>query len=88
MFLQLLLTLGFAILHVECQQAPTVKVTNGTYSGRHDGTFNQDIFLGMPFAQPPIGSQRFKLPLSLNSTWTGTRPATTFGFDCPSYFLV
>jgi carboxylesterase type B len=88
MLLQVLLTLGFAIFHVECQQPPTVKVTNGTYSGLHDSTFNQDIFLGIPFAQPPTSSQRFKLPLSLNSTWTGTRPATAFGFDCPAYLLV
>jgi triacylglycerol lipase len=68
------------------QSAPKVTVTNGTYAGIHSTTFNQDVFLGIPFAQPPSspGSLRFRRPLSLNSTWSGTRYATEFGYDCPS----
>jgi triacylglycerol lipase len=30
---------------------PTVTVKNGTYYGVHNPDFNQDFFLGMPFAK-------------------------------------
>lgn len=37
---------------------PTVTVRNGTYSGLYSQEWDQDFFLGLPFAQPPVGDLR------------------------------
>ena len=58
--------LSAAVLFVPCQSVPTVTVTNGTYSGLHSTAYNQDIFLGVPYAQSTGGQNRFK-SLSLNT---------------------
>lgn len=65
--------------------APTATVKNGTYTGLHSITYNQDYFLGVPFAQPPVGDLRFRVPQSLNSSWVGTRPAITYSAACVGY---
>lgn len=36
--------------------APVVTVKNGTYEGRYEPAYGTDYFLGMPFAQPPVGT--------------------------------
>lgn len=54
---------------------PTVSVKNGTYSGVHSTVYRQDFFLGIPYAKPPVNHLRFRNPQSLNTTWTGVRPA-------------
>lgn len=59
-------------------EAPTVKVKNGTYLGHHSVEYNQDFFLGVPYAQPPVGGLRFRDPVSLNRSWTDARPATNY----------
>jgi carboxylesterase type B len=66
---------------------PTVTVKNGTYAGYHNPSYNEDYFLGIPYAQPPVGDLRFRIPLSLNSSWTGTRNATQYGSECIGYGL-
>jgi para-nitrobenzyl esterase len=38
-------------------------------------------FLGIPYAQPPVGDLRWHEPLPAKS-WTGVREATTFGAPC------
>ncbi|MGA9585973.1 MAG: carboxylesterase family protein [Terracidiphilus sp.] len=38
-------------------------------------------FLGIPYAQPPIGDLRWREPLPAKP-WTGVRSATTFGAPC------
>lgn len=65
--------------------APTVNVLNGSYYGIHNSVYNQDFFLGIPFSQPPIGDLRFRLPQSLNSTWSGTKNATEYSPECVGY---
>jgi carboxylesterase type B len=35
--------------------APTAKTKNGTYEGFHVASYNQDLFLGIPYAQRPVG---------------------------------
>ncbi|KAK1637683.1 Carboxylesterase [Colletotrichum phormii] len=69
-----------------CQEAPQVQTRNGSYTGVHLPLLNQDYFLGMPFAQPPVqGPLRFSPPASLNTSWTGSRDATQFGNICHGY---
>jgi triacylglycerol lipase len=64
---------------------PIAKVRNGTYYGVHNSKFQQDFFLGVPFAQPPVGDLRLRRPASLNSSWTGQKNATQYGFACIGY---
>ncbi|OAG38359.1 hypothetical protein AYO21_07479 [Fonsecaea monophora] len=74
-----------ALIARQGSQAPTVKVKNGSYYGVYQSTYDQDLFLGMPFAQPPLGNLRFNLPQSLNTTWTTARNATQYGYECYGY---
>eukprot|EP00644_Phytophthora_capsici_P009783 jgi/Phyca11/577335/estExt2_Genewise1.C_PHYCAscaffold_1080005 len=64
---------------------PTVTVKNGSYYGVHQETYDQDLFLGMPYAQPPVGDLRFRIPQSLNSTWSEARNATEYSPECYGY---
>lgn len=61
-------------------EVPIASVQNGSYYGVHNSNYNQDFFLGIPFAQPPLGDLRFAIPKSLNSTWVGALPATNYAF--------
>ncbi|GAB7348751.1 hypothetical protein MBLNU459_g7483t2 [Dothideomycetes sp. NU459] len=65
--------------------SPTVNVKNGSYYGVHSSTYNQDFFLGIPFAQPPLEQLRFANPASLNWSWTGALPATNYAYECIGY---
>ncbi|KAI1375582.1 alpha/beta-hydrolase [Hypoxylon crocopeplum] len=66
---------------------PAVSVRNGTYEGLYLPAFDQDIFLGVPYAQDTGGANRFRIPQSLNETWDGTRPAKAYSPGCPDYHL-
>jgi hypothetical protein len=64
---------------------PTVTLKNGTYEGIHSDSYNQDFFLGIPFAQPPLGNLRLNLPASLNTSWKGVKKATEYYPECVGY---
>jgi len=64
---------------------PTVTVLNGTYEGVHLPQFDQDLFLGVPYAQNTGGQNRFRVPQALNETWTGVRSAKQYGHSCPDF---
>lgn len=66
-------------------RVPTVQLANGTYKGKHSKEFNHDLFLGMPYAQPPVGSLRFSSPKALDEAWKKPRNATEFGWMCIGY---
>ncbi|KJA16248.1 hypothetical protein HYPSUDRAFT_219571 [Hypholoma sublateritium FD-334 SS-4] len=59
---------------------PTVKLDNGTFTGITAGGVSQ--FLGIPFAQPPVGNLRLQLPQP-NLPYNDAFLATTFGPACP-----
>ncbi|KAI9051827.1 hypothetical protein LZ554_004089 [Drepanopeziza brunnea f. sp. 'monogermtubi'] len=65
--------------------APLVTVTNGTYAGRYVPEWQQDHFLGIPYATPPVGALRFARPKSLNTSFTGIRNTTAYGPSCYQY---
>ncbi|RSL74386.1 hypothetical protein CEP53_000280 [Fusarium sp. AF-6] len=65
--------------------APIVKLRNGSYYGVHNSAYDQDYFLGMPYAQPPLKDLRFRHPHYLNTTWDGLRNATEYQSKCYQY---
>ncbi|KAI9758761.1 MAG: hypothetical protein M4579_002864 [Chaenotheca gracillima] len=74
------------VLGASSASAPTAKILNGTYRGEYlGGDWDQDVFLGMPYAQPPVDSLRFKWPQSLNESFSGVRDATQYGYSCYQY---
>ncbi|KAI8630402.1 alpha/beta-hydrolase [Xylariaceae sp. FL1651] len=62
---------------------PVVRVLNGSYEGLHLPSYQQDIFLGMPYAQDTGKANRFRVPQALNTTWDGVRAAKGYGPACP-----
>lgn len=74
-----------AVHAVPTKSSPTVAVRNGTYTGVRSSTYNQDFFLGMPYAQQPVGNLRFTVPQSLNESWDGARDATQYSDICVGY---
>ncbi|GAW15396.1 hypothetical protein ANO14919_048050 [Xylariales sp. No.14919] len=62
---------------------PKATVKNGTINGRYlAGTWDQDLFLGIPYAQPPTGPLRFKSPQPLNDTYDTPLDASSYGYSC------
>ena len=57
---------------------PTAHITNGTVNGRHLSSFNQDLFLGVPFANAP----RLANPTPVNETWDSPFDASAYGATC------
>ena len=65
--------------------APRVTIKNGTLVGAHLPGYDQDLFLGVPFAQPPVGDLRFRNPQSINESWDGERTAQRLPPACVGY---
>lgn len=82
-----LLGLGLVAASVveDAKSAPTVRTLNGTYEGLRLPDWDQDAFLGMPFAQPPVGALRWRWPQSINTSFEGVRNATAYGHSCMQY---
>lgn len=64
---------------------PTASIKNGTVVGKHVPEWQQDHFLGIPFAQPPVGQLRFARPRSIEKTFDGPLDATQYGSSCYQY---
>lgn len=71
-----------AALEESLPRIPEVKTQNGTIQGIYNPEYHQDHFLGVPFAQPPVGELRFSHPKSLKSTWKRPYLAHSYGAFC------
>lgn len=78
-------SIAAAGLYTTGPNQPTVQTKNGSYSGLYQEVYDQDLFLGIPFAQPPLGDLRFNNPAPLNSSWDGPRSATAYSPQCIGY---
>ncbi|KAG8749507.1 hypothetical protein FRC12_013386 [Ceratobasidium sp. 428] len=84
--MQVLAYLAFAPALVLAASAPspTVSASSGiSYHGLRNTTVGQDYFLGVRFAQPPVGPLRFKAPVPwAPSAGTTVVNATRLGDSC------
>lgn len=64
---------------LRAESAPIVDTSYGRLEGKVEGTLN--VFLGVPYAAPPVGDLRWRSPAPLKH-WSGTRQATAFGPAC------
>ena len=64
----------------EVVEAPIVETKAGPVRGAVFGVIR--VFRGIPYAKPPVGSDRWKPPVE-PSGWSGLRDATEFTPDCP-----
>ncbi|MEO0469606.1 MAG: carboxylesterase family protein [Bacteroidota bacterium] len=55
-----------------------VKVENGVLEGNYDTRTGLQHYLGIPYAQPPVGNLRWVAPQPIGD-WTGIRAAKHFG---------
>ena len=58
-----------------------VRTSNGTITGRQDMTTQVDSFLGIPFAEPPVGDLRLRQAMPLQKPFD-TLDANRFGPAC------
>ncbi|KAG6337021.1 hypothetical protein ID866_2081 [Astraeus odoratus] len=63
------------------RDSPLVTFDYGSFQG-FASAFNTESFLGVPFAQPPVGNLRFNKPVP-PSPFTGVKNATWYGNACP-----
>jgi carboxylesterase type B len=71
-------------IHVSAS-SPVVTIKNGTVQGLHSTEWNQDFFLGIPYAQPPLADLRFTWPRSISTTFDRTLDASRYGYSCYQY---
>ena len=61
--------------------SPLISLPSGTFRGLTvNGT---DRWLGIPYAQPPVGALRFKTPLSISRPAEGVQDAFQYSYACP-----
>lgn len=69
----------------DASSTPTVSLKNGTVEGFHIPSYNQDAFLGIPFAEAPVGDRRFRTPHYLENGWESPFEAKTYPPKCVGY---
>ncbi|XP_071794240.1 acetylcholinesterase-like [Asterias amurensis] len=78
------------VLEVFCDDPPVVTTSQGRITGttlqfrpvvHPELARDVDAYLGIPYAEPPVGPLRFKAPVA--KSWSGELKATKLGNRCP-----
>ncbi|KAH9841711.1 sterol esterase [Rhodofomes roseus] len=77
--------LGVPLTPRDADAYPTVTLDYGTYQGVTSGSVTS--YLGMNYAQPPVGNLRFAAPQE-PEPFTGVADATSYGAACPQQDIV
>jgi para-nitrobenzyl esterase len=80
---------GFLPTHIGMAQAASNTLVVQTSTGQLNGIVRVTggaEFLGIPYAQPPVGERRWREPLPAKA-WSGVREARAFGAPCSQPFL-
>ncbi|KAF2456348.1 Alpha/Beta hydrolase protein, partial [Lineolata rhizophorae] len=64
---------------------PRARTLNGTYEGLHSEEWDQDFFLGVPFAKPPVAGRRFRIAQAIDEAWEDVREAKEYSAECIGY---
>lgn len=68
------------------RDSPLVTLDYGSFQG-FGSAFSTESFLGVPFAEPPVGNLRFNNPVP-PSSFSGVKNATWYGNACPQMSLL
>ena len=79
MFVRLLGILATLALGAQAVAAPVATTKSGSLQGVRKGEV--DVFLSVPYAEPPVGSLRWRAPVAVQP-WTGVRIATEHAASC------
>ncbi|XP_060095204.1 cholinesterase-like [Heteronotia binoei] len=86
---RLFLWLTFLLLSLlepktSAENETTVVTSSGPIQGKHlsAGSRNVTAYLGIPYAEPPVGKLRFQKPLP-HKPWSHILEASNFGNSCP-----
>uniref|UniRef100_A0A1B6DY64 Carboxylic ester hydrolase n=1 Tax=Clastoptera arizonana TaxID=38151 RepID=A0A1B6DY64_9HEMI len=85
-----IITLIFVVIKIISAQIlpyPEVNIEQGTVRGKYEKTIsgkNYAAFVGIPYAQPPVGKNRFKEPKEPDP-WFGVYKALESGSPCLQY---
>ncbi|XP_070789559.1 cholinesterase-like [Pituophis catenifer annectens] len=84
-----LLLFHFPLVSSSASNGDTVVITSsGPIKGKHilAGIASVTAYLGIPYAEPPLGKLRFQKPFP-HPPWKQTLEATSFGNSCPQFIL-
>ena len=69
-------------IQVVATTRPEVMLSIGMFRGLSSSVNGTDKWLGIPYAQAPVGDLRFKAPVPITKRLSGVQDASTFGNAC------
>jgi para-nitrobenzyl esterase len=82
----MVLVAGVSLPAAQAQSAPMVRVRQGMIRGKWSKDHVVRKFLGIPYAQPPVGDLRWRPPVPAKD-WSGVLNATAFGYRCMQPYI-